>query len=125
MSFNQLRNICVCLVNFSIFSVLIGAPRAQSTLEIQRKINETGAIYKCTFDQSTDGSCAPFVFDQWGNVHDSMDQFTYNNEKKDYQWLGASMDGNSNDNDKLVVSTVCRLPLTTKYSKRNHNPNLL
>lgn len=91
---------------FDSFSVLIGAPRAQSTLEIQRRINETGAIYKCTFDQANDGSCAPFVFDQWGNVHDKMDQFTYNNEKKDYQWLGAAMDGNSNDNDKLVVSIV-------------------
>lgn len=39
-----------------------------------------------------------------GNVHGSQDQYTYTNEKKDYQWLGATMDGSAGDNDKFVVS---------------------
>lgn len=80
----------------------MGAPRAQSTIEVQRKINETGAIYKCTFDKST--NCTPFIFDRWGNVHEDYSQYAYNNEKKDYQWLGASMDSSSSDTDKFVVS---------------------
>lgn len=86
----------------SYVSVLVGAPRAQSTIEVQRKINETGAIYKCTFDKSA--TCVPFIFDPWGNVNGDSNQFTYNNEKKDYQWLGASMDGSDSDTDKFVVS---------------------
>lgn len=88
---------------------MIGAPRAQSTLEVQRKINETGAIYKCSLDKSVTTGCKPFVFDPWGNVHDDYNQYAYNNEKKDYQWLGASMDGGANDNDKFVVSDAITL----------------
>lgn len=90
------------MISFS--SVIIGAPRSQTTLEVQRKINETGAIYKCNLDNNPNGQCIPFVFDPWGNVHENYDQYTYNNEKKDFQWLGAAMDGSANDNDKFVVS---------------------
>lgn len=81
----------------------MGAPQAQSTLESQRKVNETGVIYKCQLDQQTSDGCAPFVFDPWGNTHAEFNDYAYNNEKKDYQWLGASMDGNAFDNDKFVV----------------------
>lgn len=88
---------------FILSSIIIGAPRSQSTLEVQRKINETGAIYKCNLDNNPNGQCIPFVFDPWGNVHENYDQYTYNNEKKDFQWLGAAMDGSANDNDKFVV----------------------
>ena len=88
-------------VHYIFHSVLIGAPRAQSTLEVQRKINETGAIYKCGFDKLS--TCSPFVFDRWGNVHEDYNQYAYNNEKKDYQWLGATMDGSASDTDKFVV----------------------
>lgn len=80
---------------------MVGAPRAQSSLEMQRKINETGAIYKCSF-QST--SCEPFVFDSLGNINNENNIYTYNSEKKDHQWLGASMDGNSLDSERFVVS---------------------
>lgn len=99
---NSLRS-RILIGNDSIFSVFIGAPRAQSTVEKQRKINETGAIYKCNLDSEIIGNCSPFVFDEWGNVHGDPDMYTYTNEKKDYQWLGATMDGSSNDNDKFVV----------------------
>lgn len=85
-------------------SVLVGAPRAQSTLDSQKNINETGAIYKCSFDKLISGSCAPFVFDATGNGDEANNQYTYNNDKKDHQWLGASMDGGASDNDKFVVS---------------------
>lgn len=88
------------------FSIIIGAPRSQSTLEVQRKINETGAIYKCNFENNSNGQCIPFVFDPWGNVHENYDQYSYNNEKKEFQWLGAAMDGSANDNDKFVVSMI-------------------
>lgn len=80
---------------------MVGAPRAQSSLEMQRNINETGAIYKCSF-QSSD--CKPFVFDSLGNINNENSIYTYNSEKKDNQWLGASMDGNSLDGERFVVS---------------------
>ncbi|XP_055304015.1 integrin alpha-PS3-like [Sitodiplosis mosellana] len=82
-------------------SVLIGAPRAQSTLELQQRINETGVIYKCGFDKLT--TCSPFVFDWWGNANDYYNQYLFNDEKKDFQWLGAAMDGSTSDSDKFVV----------------------
>lgn len=100
------------LINY-FYSVLIGAPRAQSTLEVQRKINETGAIYKCSFDKTALVNCKPFVFDPWGNVHEDYNQYAYNNEKKDYQWLGASMDGSASDSDKFVVSDATNNQLQT------------
>lgn len=82
---------------------MVGAPRAQSSLEMQRKINETGAIYKCSFQSS---SCEPYVFDSLGNINNEYDAYTYNSEKKDHQWLGASMDGNSLDGERFVVSIL-------------------
>ncbi|KAL5289506.1 ITGA9.2 family protein [Megaselia abdita] len=87
-------------VNLRTSSIIVGAPRAQSHLETQRNINETGAIYKCTLNT---GTCAPYVFDALGNIFSEGDQYTYNNEKKDHQWMGGSMDGGSKDTDKLIV----------------------
>lgn len=86
------------LLNFH--SVIIGAPRAQSTLESQRKINESGAIYKCLLSDST---CTPFVFDPWGNLNDDSNPYTYDRERKHTQWLGASMDGGDSNDEKMVV----------------------
>ncbi|KFB36449.1 AGAP004303-PA-like protein [Anopheles sinensis] len=80
--------------------VIIGAPRAQSDLATQRKVNETGAIYRCRFD---DGVCAPYYFDKQGNTFAEQSDFAYNSEKKDYQMLGASMDGHGSDGDRFVV----------------------
>lgn len=86
-----------------MYSVLVGAPRAQSTLEMQQKINETGAIYKCNLERTSNRTCVPFVFDSHGNNHEENKDFTFNREKKDFQWLGASMDGSASDTDKFVV----------------------
>ncbi|KAJ6640903.1 Integrin alpha-PS3 [Pseudolycoriella hygida] len=87
-------------INLRTNGVMVGAPRAQSSLEMQRKINETGAIYKCSFQSST---CEPYVFDNLGNINNENNFFTYNSERKDNQWLGASMDGNSMDAERFVV----------------------
>lgn len=100
--------------------MIIGAPRAQSTLDVQRRINETGAIYKCTFDQTQDeNTCFPFVFDPWGNIPGSMNQFVYDSEKKDYQWLGAAMDGSASDSDKLVVRVLFVSASTNIHTKKS------
>lgn len=95
---------CAYDIHFRLyhFSVIIGAPRAQSSLEAQRKINESGAIYKCSLSEST-STCSPFIFDPWGNLNGGSSQYTYDAERKDSQWLGAAMDGGDSDNEKLVV----------------------
>uniref|UniRef100_A0A182J9R1 Uncharacterized protein n=1 Tax=Anopheles atroparvus TaxID=41427 RepID=A0A182J9R1_ANOAO len=80
--------------------VIVGAPRAQSDLATQRKVNETGAIYRCRF---SDGQCAPYYFDRLGNTYAEQSDFAYNSEKKDFQMLGASMDGHGSDGDRFVV----------------------
>lgn len=78
----------------------MGAPRATSTVPAQSGINETGAIYKCSLSSST---CEAYVFDSQGNVNSEND-LTYENQQKDHQWLGASIDGNTEDGNPLVVS---------------------
>ncbi|XP_058838521.1 integrin alpha-PS3 [Topomyia yanbarensis] len=80
--------------------VIVGAPRAQSDLAAQRKINETGALYKCLYGS---GECSPFYVDRNGNTNNENEPFAYSSEKKDYQMLGASMDGHGSDGDRFVV----------------------
>ncbi|XP_016941080.4 integrin alpha-PS3 isoform X1 [Drosophila suzukii] len=80
--------------------IIVGAPRAQSTLESQRSINETGAIYRCSL---TDGACSPYVLDPRGNVDAPYNEYTFDSERKDFQWLGGAMDGGTRDTDKLLV----------------------
>lgn len=79
---------------------MVGAPRAQSTLESQRKINETGAVFKC---QLSDSVCVPYHFDTNGNTKVENTDLAYNSEKKDYQMLGASMDGLETESSRFVV----------------------
>uniref|UniRef100_A0A182VY45 Integrin alpha second immunoglobulin-like domain-containing protein n=1 Tax=Anopheles minimus TaxID=112268 RepID=A0A182VY45_9DIPT len=80
--------------------LMVGAPRAQSDLAAQRKVNETGAIYRCRF---LDGECQPYYFDKVGNTNAEHSDFAYNSEKKDFQMLGATMDGHGSDGDRFVV----------------------
>ncbi|XP_073849058.1 integrin alpha-PS3-like isoform X2 [Musca autumnalis] len=82
-------------------SLIIGAPRAQSTLESQRKINETGAVYRCTFNGTP--QCTPYVFEHRGNLNVEDTEYSYDSEKRDFQWMGAAMDGGTSDTDKLIV----------------------
>ncbi|XP_034476583.1 integrin alpha-PS3 isoform X2 [Drosophila innubila] len=80
--------------------VIVGAPQAQSTLEAQSNVNETGAIYKCSL---LNGTCSPYVFDRHGNRNNERSEYTWDSERRDYQWLGGSMDGGTKDTDKLLV----------------------
>ncbi|XP_068146728.1 integrin alpha-PS3 isoform X2 [Drosophila tropicalis] len=87
-------------INLRPHGIFVGAPRAQSTLEAQRGVNETGAIYKCSL---LNGTCSPYVFDALGNRQAAANEYTWDSERKDHQWLGASMDGGTSDSDKLLV----------------------
>ncbi|XP_075168393.1 integrin alpha-PS3-like isoform X2 [Haematobia irritans] len=82
-------------------SIIIGAPRAQSTLESQRHINETGAIYRCSFRGTPE--CRPYIFENRGNINIEHSEYSYDSEKRDFQWLGGAMDGGTRDTDKLIV----------------------
>lgn len=46
----------------------------------------------------------PFLFDTLGNTNEENNAYTYNAERKDHQWLGAAMDGDEFNTDKMVVS---------------------
>ncbi|XP_063697187.1 integrin alpha-PS3-like [Culicoides brevitarsis] len=81
-------------------SILVGAPKAQTHLPAQRRVNETGGVYRCNFK---DGSCESFIVDAKGNTNMEDTSVAYNSEKKDFQLLGYSMDGLSSDNSKFVV----------------------
>lgn len=78
----------------------MGAPRATSSVPAQTGINETGAVYKCSLTTTV---CDEFVFDGQGNVYSENDDVTYEDQQKDYQWLGASIDGNTEDGNPFVV----------------------
>ncbi|KAH8407473.1 hypothetical protein KR222_001829 [Zaprionus bogoriensis] len=81
-------------------SIFVGAPQAQSTLEAQRNINETGAIYRCSL---LEGNCSPYVIDGGDNVKIWNSEYTWDSQRRDFQWLGGSMDGGTRDTDKLIV----------------------
>lgn len=87
-------------INLREDAIMISAPRAQSTFEMQRKINETGAIYKCTFGEE---HCTPFAFDTLGDLSATTQNSFYMSRKKEQQWLGMSMDGKGASTDKFVV----------------------
>ncbi|XP_052863834.1 integrin alpha-PS3-like [Anopheles cruzii] len=99
-------------LNLRPAGVVVGAPRAQSDLPAQRKVNETGAIYRCRF---SDGHCAPYYFDRLGNTQQEQSDFAYNSEKKDFQMLGGSMDGHGADGDRLVVCAPKMISELTEY----------
>lgn len=86
------------------FSIMVGAPRAQSSLASQRTVNETGAIYRCSLATE---KCAPYNFDTLGNTIYEKSDYTINDELKEYQWLGATCDGNGRESDRFVVSRNC------------------
>lgn len=64
-------------------------------------MNETGAIFKCPLDANK--PCYPYNFDLYGNVRVENTEIAYNSEKKDYQMLGAAMDGLGSESDRFVV----------------------
>ncbi|XP_050323162.1 integrin alpha-PS3 isoform X1 [Bactrocera neohumeralis] len=83
-------------------SIIVGAPRAQSTLPAQRNVNETGAIYRCSLSPTS--TCNPYVIDDKGNfTFERPDSYTYDSEARNNQWLGGAMDGGTKDTDKLLI----------------------
>lgn len=89
-------------INLRKNSVLIGAPRSQSVLESQKNINETGTIYKCDLiGSNVNKQCYPYAIDIYGNRFFENSYFYF--ENKEYQMLGASMDGLSSESNKFVV----------------------
>lgn len=102
-------------INLRKKTVLIGAPRAQSNLETQRKIDEAGVIYKCNLNDEK--SCFPYHFDTTGNTNVENTELAYNSEKKDYQMLGASMDGHGSEESRFVV---CAPKLIGNVEEANH-----
>uniref|UniRef100_A0A182QXJ7 Integrin alpha second immunoglobulin-like domain-containing protein n=1 Tax=Anopheles farauti TaxID=69004 RepID=A0A182QXJ7_9DIPT len=91
-------------VNLRTSSVIVGAPRAQSDLQYQRNINETGAIFRCSFANRT--ICAPFRLDRQGNTN-YEDYYTQHpeirSENKEHQMLGATVDGLGTDGGWFVA----------------------
>lgn len=102
-------------INLRRNSIMIGAPRAQSTLEQQRKVNETGAVFKCNFVD--DQPCHPYHFDLSGNTRVENSETEFNSEKKDFQMLGAAMDGHDSEFERFVV---CAPKLKADLEERDH-----
>lgn len=96
-------------------SVLIGAPRAQSTLATQRKVEETGIVYKCNLIDEQ--PCHPYHFDVSGNTRIENTESDYNSEKKDFQMLGAAMDGHESEQSRFVV---CAPKLKADVEEADH-----
>lgn len=80
---------------------MVGAPRAQSSLEAHRKINESGAVYKCSLNENL-SECKPFIVDPEGNSY-SDNPYAYTAVNKNYQFLGAAMDGHGSESSRFVV----------------------
>ncbi|XP_017061762.1 integrin alpha-PS3-like [Drosophila ficusphila] len=81
-------------------SIIVAAPRANSTLPRLRNINEPGVIYKCSLHN---GECHTYDPDHEGNYNASTNDYTWDSRHKDHQWLGGSMDGGTQDTDRFLV----------------------
>ncbi|KAH8265351.1 hypothetical protein KR038_004985, partial [Drosophila bunnanda] len=92
-------------------SIIVAAPRSQSTLASQRNINETGAIYRCSLDKD---DCSPYIIDGKGQFN--LTGYTYVG-RKDFQFLGGSMDGGTLDTDMLLVCAprFCLSSIRTEF----------
>ncbi|XP_053674657.1 integrin alpha-PS3-like [Anopheles nili] len=95
-------------VNLRKTGVIVGAPQAQSDLEYQRRINETGAIFRCSFlSRNVTNACEPIRLDRQGNTYYEGETFSSHreirSENKEYQQLGATVDGLGSDGAWLVT----------------------
>lgn len=88
-------------LNLRKSSIMIGAPRAESGLDAQRKIKEPGVIFKCRLSDTL--ACNPFDFDRDGDKRFEQLITTHDSEDRTYQFLGAAMDGSESENDRFVV----------------------
>lgn len=92
-------------INLRHESIMIGAPRDQSTVYNQRNINEPGVIYKCTW--SSNVTCHAYSVDKKGNeiVKEKKELKKSNDatEFKSNQMLGATMDGMNSESNSFVT----------------------
>ncbi|XP_055379554.1 uncharacterized protein LOC129610828 [Condylostylus longicornis] len=93
--------------------ILVGAPRANSSLASQESINESGLLYICSVTENKE-ECKPFVLEKNGNIKYGPENET---ERRDNQWLGASISGNvigkqNGDNPFMVCAPLVK---TFKY----------
>ncbi|KAH8347899.1 hypothetical protein KR084_002195, partial [Drosophila pseudotakahashii] len=81
-------------------SIIVAAPRANSTLNNTLEVIEPGVIFKCALE---DGHCESFDIDPNPNVYKERGENYLAAEVRDHQWLGGSMDGGTRNEDNLVV----------------------
>nr|CAD7439838.1 unnamed protein product [Timema bartmani] len=82
--------------------LVVGAPRANSTLQNHRSIFQPGVTYQC--DLSQDNKCSQIVLDPTGNGKKlAANGFSYKH-KKDNAWIGGAIDvAEGRENSPLVV----------------------
>ncbi|XP_070211198.1 integrin alpha-4-like [Littorina saxatilis] len=83
--------------------ILVGAPRAEDAFLANGTIQQPGALFQCNWQYRS--SCRPVIIDQTGNekqVIPKHKNITVLN-KKDFQWLGATVDVNYYGNENVVV----------------------
>ncbi|KMY93933.1 integrin alpha-PS4 [Drosophila simulans] len=81
-------------------SIMVAAPRANSSLEAQRNISEPGVIFRCYFESD---NCSPYNIDPTGNYIGMPNDGLLTAKNKNYRWLGGAMDGGTRDSDKFLV----------------------
>lgn len=97
--------------------VVIGAPKAQSHLEKQRAVNQTGAIYKCSL---VTGKCENFKVDTYGNTNIEQYSDEYKSDKKDNQLLGWSVAAVGHDS-----ATARMIACAPKIKTNLHNQHYM
>nr|CAD7588151.1 unnamed protein product [Timema genevievae] len=82
--------------------LVVGAPRANSTLQNHQNIFQPGVTYQC--DLSQDNKCSQIVLDPTGNGKKlAANGFSYKH-KKDNAWIGGAIDVvEGRENSPLVV----------------------
>ncbi|GAB6027783.1 hypothetical protein CHUAL_002018 [Chamberlinius hualienensis] len=90
------------LSNRQGFWLLVGAPKANSSLF--PNIREPGEIYSCRINVLNESdSCSPLVLDQKGNDQTFIDHNKVYFDRKDYGWLGVSLDTTSVNEGRVVA----------------------
>ncbi|KAH8346896.1 hypothetical protein KR059_001980, partial [Drosophila kikkawai] len=78
-------------------SIIVGAPRSNSTSMSLTGVKEPGAIYRCSLEKD---KCSPYML----NSPVKSSSITNNiRDHNDFQWLGGSMDGGTLDTDMLIA----------------------
>ncbi|XP_064088810.1 integrin alpha-PS3-like [Macrobrachium nipponense] len=87
--------------------LVVGAPRANSSIYIPTRITEPGAIYKC--DLSNDRApCVELKIDQTGNTYTENQNYEFiYHDLKNEGWLGAALDTQPTFEEGRQATGVC------------------